>query len=274
VVTVTTSVSSTETEELEEESVNRPAVAIIAPREDTLATGVAAALRASGEPVLCLHPRSLVGRAVTVTSRSLCVAGWPVAGVLFRAHPEGPFSEDFRLEDQAFDDAEARAFWLAALNLEGVLALNRYGAEAWFESAGGTVWRRALNAAGVTVAPFGWGDVEGAAWAVWHPHVSAQRRPAPERATRRLLGTALGPDGDEASAVVVCGVVVSGRETATVRAAARALATIGLQIVEIVTDSWDRVVRVSPHPFLEDPESLECAIALVCSRYREHLRRR
>ena len=78
--------------------------------------------------------------------------------MLFRVSPELTFSDEFEVSDQPFCDAEIRAIWLAALNLDSVLAVNKYDAMTWFEGSSWPVWRRKVIHVGIPVSKFLFGD--------------------------------------------------------------------------------------------------------------------
>src|SRR5262245_54927082 len=123
----------------------RDAVAIVAADDDALAAGVGSALRAARVEVLWVFPDALAATPARLEGRRLWLAGRPVSGLLFRARRDAGSG--------AGCSPDARAVWLAALSLDGVLALNRCDAWAWFDSSSETLWRRVLLAAGVPLSP-------------------------------------------------------------------------------------------------------------------------
>lgn len=164
-------------------------VAVSSPA-DTLAGAIIANLQATGGRPCAVEPAALGDLSLSLLGDTLTIDGKPVAGILFRSFPDTSFSNGFRADDQSFCDSEIGATWLAALQLESVFAVNRYEADIWFDALRWPCWRRRLVEAGIVVSEFAFGDVETEDAYFWHPYAVITAETAPDRATRRVLGSA------------------------------------------------------------------------------------
>jgi hypothetical protein len=192
--------------------------------------------------------------------------------ILFRAFPDSTFSVGFDAEDQPFCNSEIGAAWLAALNLDSVLAVNRYDATAWFEGLGWPVWRRWLAAAGVPLSPFAFGDAGAEDLDGWHPYATGLREALPPASTRRILGAAFTASLSAATVLAVAGVPPRDEMSAAIREAARVLDACGLRIAEIGADAEGRVLAVNPQPSISD-EALSPVVRRLAELYHAHLHR-
>jgi hypothetical protein len=249
-------------------------IIIIGNDTDRLADAVTTKLTIRGIWALQIGPGVLGDLSVSLSGDTFRVEGRRVGGVFFRAFPDTGFSLSYDLEDQPFCDAEVGATWLAAMQLDSVLAINRYDATAWFEGLIWPVWRRRLVAAAVPVSRLAIGDVAaGDGWA-WYPYCTGLPEALPSLETRRVLGAALTPEPSAEESLTVDGIVAAGATTAGVLAAARALADGGLRIAKIVTDGKGRVLSVNPHPCIVEDEILGRVTDLLVDLYYAHLHRR
>ncbi|MEL7361561.1 MAG: hypothetical protein AAFN13_05785 [Bacteroidota bacterium] len=253
---------------------NAPCIVIVGSSADALASAVAASLRRRGADVLCADPFDLTGLRVSLYEERFTVEDRRVGAIVFRAPPDMSFSRSFRAEDRSFCDAETRALWLAASHLPSVLAVNRYGAGAWFGGTGWTRWRGLFLEAGLPLAPFAFGDVsDNEEHYHWHPYAAGQAHVAPGRATRRTLGAALTPSEQAQVSLVVRGEVVEGEALPAVSEAAVLLQDIGIHVASIATDGKGRVLRVDALPVVERRASVQRSAHLISHLCHAHLRR-
>jgi hypothetical protein len=256
----------------------RPGAVIVGDRSDVLSRTVAEALRSRGHAVRCLAPGGLGDARVRLVGPSFWVDERPVGAILFRARPDAAFAEGFAPSDRRFADAEVGATWLAALHLDSVVAVNRYGPAAWYDGAGWPVWRRLLVEAGVAVSPFAFGagpeDAGGIEALRWHPYSGLSPRPVPGERARRALGAAVTRRVRHRSSVVACGEVVAGEPSGAVLDASAVLDADGVRLAEVVTDAGGDVLTVDARPALADPHAAARAAHRLVELYDAHLRRR
>ncbi len=251
-----------------------PCTVVVGSPADALAGAVAAALRGRGASVLCADPSRLADRRVSLSGEAFTVEGRAVGAVVFRAPPDLSFSRGFRVEDRSFCDTETRALWLAATHLASVLAVNRYGAGAWFGGAGWAPWRRLLQEAGLPLAPFAFGDVPGAERRRWYPYAGQEAHAAPGRRTRRTLGAPLTTSEPAQTSLVVGGEVVEGEALPAVTEAAAVLREAGVHIAAVATDGAGRVLLVDTLPAVRRRASVQRSAHLISQLCYAHLRRR
>jgi hypothetical protein len=246
-------------------------VAIVSEVTDSLAKAVATSLKVQGVWTEEILPAALGDVRIVLRDDSLFVNGGRMGGIFFRASSDSNFSQGFVTEDRSFSDAEVRATWLAALNLQSIVAINRYDATAWFEGLRWTVWRRKLLQAGIPVCDFTFGDVQTEHNVFWHPYTSDVSQSAPERSICRVLGSAISPSDAKHVSFAVCNQIISGCPKANLLATVRALSDVGVGLAEITTDSDDRILSVNPQPIILEPECLKRAVDLIVGFYYAHL---
>ena len=223
---------------------DRAGIAVVG--TDGVALATAEALGGEGIPVLSLPGHQLADLHVSLGPTSFRVEGCRIGAVLLR-QPVAAFAPvSFVAEDWAFVAAEVAAIWLAATQLEPVLAINRLDAEAWYEGGQWPVWRRRLRRASVALSPLSFGDAPSNSY--WRPYLDGHDRPAPNRATRRALGTALADDQVAGATLFVGGDAMGGSPPPAVATAARLLQRSGVQLSSISHDARERVVAVDPFP--------------------------
>ena len=238
---------------------------------DSLALATSARLRSLGVAVLQLRGDQLPELRVTLRADGFSVEGERIAAILLR-EPAGSFAPlRFAPADRGFVLAEVSATWLAAAQLDGVLAVNRLDAEAWFEDAQWPVWRRRLARASIGVSELSFGDCEPAS--CWRPYVGGLDRPVPVAAARRALGTALAHAPAAGRALFACGEPIGARPPHTVARAGRLLSRQGVEVASIAYDAAGHVATVDVLPPIADDE-LERVASRLAARLHEHLRRR
>ncbi|MGB5051742.1 MAG: hypothetical protein WBO46_22540 [Caldilineaceae bacterium] len=247
-------------------------VVIVAGNDDLLATNFKDRLIALGDRVLAIHPGALSSLAVCLENEKFQVAGQSVSGILFRTPPDATFSDSFQAGDRRFCDVEARALWLAALQLDSVFTINRYDASVWFEGLHWPAWRRCLLAGGIPVSSFAFGGNVSSGW--WYPYRSKRAQPLPGSTTRRLLGTAVSDCSSVQSSLAVSGKIVTGEKLSSVLATVESLTGLGIGLSEIFTDAKERVLAIDTQPLIGDRSLAELTSNHLATTYYEHLHRR
>jgi hypothetical protein len=225
---------------------------IVAWPDDKLAGAVAERWTEGGRPWRWLPPATLASVRVTMERGVLAVEDAPVTALLWRSPPEVELGAEFDTPDRVFADTEARAFWLAALNLPSLASAIRPDAALMFARSGWQHWRDVLSARGVRLAPLRHG---GEREAVWLPYASAMPRAAPAAATIRLLGgaTTTGAAFRQvffAGDPPVCSAPESGADLA---AALDAVRVGGLALGALLIDQEGAVIAVDAFPRIDDP---------------------
>lgn len=238
---------------------------------DSLALAVSARLRSVGVGVLQLRGYQLPELLVSLRSDCFSIEGERIAAVLLREPASAIAPLRFASADRGFVLAELSATWLAATQLDGVLAVNRLDAEAWFDDAQWPVWRRRLAKASVDVSALSFGDCEAAS--CWRPYVGGLDRPVPVAAARRALGAALAHAPVVGRALFACGEMIGARPPRAVGRAGRLLRREGVELASIAYDAGGHVATVDVLPAIADDE-LEHVASRLTARLYEHLRRR
>lgn len=227
---------------------------------DGLAAALARELATRGRQVLHLAGRSLVDAVLSIRGERLSVNDLPVDGVAFLAPPTSLARGLLEPSDDAFVAAEARALWLAALQLESVTVVNRYDADAWFRGAGWPVWRSRLRAAGVPVCPLAVGGAGRGDWS-WLPWTSVRPR-AMDSAAGFFMAAAAVSAAVPSQHLIVRGRSM-GRGTPLPPRLAAALSAHGIELAEVWLDAKGRVVAVDPAPAPADPDVVAAAADLL-----------
>jgi hypothetical protein len=249
----------------------RPTVLIVTYPGDLLSARVATRIRGAGQSVLYRHPGALAETSVTLRQDEFHVDGAPIGGIFFRAPVEWPMSDGFIEADRSFTDAEWKSVLLAALHLDSVLAINQYPAEAWFENAAWSVWRRKLIGAHVAVAPFSFGDFEVEKGWSWYPYVGASARSPAGPASRRAMGSALTHSVVSEVALAVCQRLIAGHPSEAVVAATDVLAHFGVKVAAIAVDTANRIVVVDTLPAIHDSDTATIAADIISETFNAHL---
>jgi len=246
---------------------------VISYPEDKLASSIMAILRTQGIRVLHTLPGALGSRQITLQCNLLRIDGWTISGVLFRVSPESVFNEEFEVKDQAFCDAELRAIWLAAINLDSILAVNKYDAMAWFEGLSWPTWRRKLIQAQIPVAKFFFGDSELDTQCHWYPYASQEPRTAPGYITKRILGSALTESASTQASFMVGKEVIAGRRSDSILATVQFLVDSGIYIAEIVTDIDDNILSINTQPTTAEVHLRNLICGRIAELFHAHLYR-
>jgi hypothetical protein len=245
------------------------AIAVVG--SDRLAVVTSAALRSTGVEVVDVPGHQLADAPVSLRRNGFSVHGRPIAGMLL-CEPVGTAApHGFAGPDWSFVLAELGATWLAAANLDGMLAINRLDAEAWYEGGQWPVWQRRLGATPVELSPLRVGA--SAAGARWRPYTGGADRPAPAEAVRRALGTALTDEPIAGAALFVCGEPVGPAGPGGLTDAAALLRGSGLELVSIAHDAEGRVATVDPYPAVAE-DIVAPVAARLAGAFHDHLRRR
>jgi hypothetical protein len=245
---------------------------------DVVLDAVEAACRNRGVSTERLEPRELGDQVITLRSDGLFAGSGRVGGLFLRFHSDCNTGEGFAAGDRSFVTAELRAVLMCAMNLPGVLSINRATPQTWFQGVEWTVWRDRFRGAGVRVAPLAYGDVEdgdgAGAEARWKPYLGTRLQCLPEREARRALGCAVTRGAQDQRSVVCFGRVVEGEASPEVKAAAGVMASYGTALAEILTDAQERICHVNSVPFEMKEQTREHVAAEVAERYFHHLHRR
>jgi hypothetical protein len=218
-------------------------IVIVHSDDDQLAPAVADELVARGHHVRRLAAARLAASPLTLTPQEARLEGEQVAGVVFLCRPDG----DFGGADRAPCSNEARAAWLALLQLPTVVTAHRPDAELWYSSSEWSVWRRRLVAAGLPVADLVVGDHPDEADAMWLPWGGGVSK-APEPGARRAFAPALARRSSMAHSVWFGGECLDGAAEPEAGAAAQVLRAHGAELAGITRDAWGRVMVTTAHP--------------------------
>jgi hypothetical protein len=239
---------------------------------DAFAERIAAQLRERGYSVRAVDPCGLADLGLSLSEEALWIDGALVRGVLFRALPRSHFSPNFTSADRSFCDAELSAVWIAALHVPSLVTLNHYDAEAWCENARWPVWRRRLLAENVPSCPLTIGRQEVPSRSDrWLPYGSRRTLDAPGPACRGALAAAIGHCDALRASLLVCGEVLSGPTTQTVKRVAELLDRYGVRLAEMNLDQQGRVIHVNTLPLIQDSALLSRACELVVRFYETRL---
>lgn len=273
---------------------------LVAPPDDPLATAVRRELAARGRTTLPIAARELGDARLTLDSATSggqaplpSLDGEEIGAVLWRVPPDGPLTRGWSEEDRSFADAEVRSAWLAVLEHPGVFAVNRLGADLWFEGAGWAACRRRLQSSGVSLSPMGYAGLGRGAWI---PYGARRPRSQPAGPLLRPLGAAgAGPGpsrpgmalfGRQIDRTGACGPVGSrgdltscrsGRSLSTAGSrrsagpdAAAELDAAGIHLAGLSTDAEGRICRIDPLPPLSADEATRIAPE-IAERMHAHL---
>lgn len=250
-----------------------PGILVINHPEDRLSNSIVTILQTQGIRVLQIVPGALGSKQISLQGDLLCIDGDPVKGILFRVPPQSAFSDDFAINDQSFCDAEIRAVLLAALNLESMLAINKYDATTWFEGIGWPTWRRKLIAAGIPVTEFQFGDSDLNGRHVWYPYASLEAKLAPGHHSRKILGSALTEGTPLQTSLIIGGEILTGKQSPSMLATAEFLTNSGACLAEVATDMDDRVVTINTLPLISDVEVNTIVSLRISEMFHAHLHR-
>lgn len=233
-------------------------VVVVDDGDDPLANAVHAALDLRGASVLRLRADALAATRLELRGDEAQVRGQRVRAVLFRAMPGGALAAGFHDDDESFSSSEARAAWLALLQLPSVIAINRADPETWFALSDWPIWRRRLAGARIPLAPLAVGDVDVGPDATWLPWGGGIAR-VKTQAVRRVFGAAVVPSRELTHVVVADGESVEAGDGEGVRGAVEVLRRWGVLLAGIVVDDKGRVVSATAAPFI--PTSVASAAA-------------
>ena len=245
----------------------QPTVAVIDDGGDALASQVARRLAARGREPLVIDAAGLAKAALELSASGVSVNGRPLAAVLFRARLPGWFADGFVAQDAPFCHGEAAAAWMAILEHESVLAINRLDPQLWFTHVEWPCWWKRLEAAGVPVAPIEVGDVAApdARWLPWSGGVA--RWPGVHAA--RCFASAWTSQPPIRVGVWLRGRHLAGHRAACGEAAAGVLAGHGAVFAEIATTAEETVVSCTAHP----TSAVERAAGALTEEIDAHLHR-
>ncbi len=237
---------------------------------DPLTLATTDELRTHDIDVVRVTTDQLPDLSVTLAGGSFELEGRPIDSVLLREAVGATAAASFTVEDRGFVNAELSATWLAATQLDSVLAINCVDAEGWFDE-GWAVWHRRLRAASVAVSPLSFGDCAPASY--WRPYMGGGDRPVPVGAARRALGTALAQAPLAGRTLFACGEAVDEQPPPAVSMAAELLHRSGVQLKSIAYDVEGRVAAVDVFPALVG-DLVESVARHLAAAFCDHLRSR
>ena len=237
-----------------------PGIAVVAEDADPVARAVEAKMRQLRRRVLYIPTSELASIPLQIVDDSLLLQREAISAVLFRARPDSHFGGNFVESDASFSSNEARATWLAALNLPSVCAINRADEELWFSNAEWPIWRRRLISEGIPVVSLSVGDIDSLndRPVVWMPWGGVFAHP-PGPYARRAFATALIPAEGIHVTLWCCGSPIDGPGDGFIRGAASVMSSHGIELASIVSDSTDRIVSCTAYP--DVPESFVSPVA-------------
>lgn len=225
---------------------------------DAFAPAIARFLGADGHHVRLVAAEHVAACQFVMDSEAIYLDRERVHAIVFHARPDAHFASQFEEVDSGFCSNEARAAWLGAFQMPGVVTLNRYDAEIWYSRAEWSVWLRRFAAANIPVAPLSVGDVDLEGSTIWLPW-GGGRLSSPGRSIRRGLAPAMVQSELLSRSFWCCGEVVDGPENRGVVAVANMFARNGIRLAAVTTDDDERVVHCTAYP--EIPDKLTIPLA-------------
>jgi hypothetical protein len=227
--------------------------AIVSQAGDPLSDALVGQLSAQGIPAIQITTESLGDLHTCLDEEVFLLDGQEVGAIFFHAHPDEIFSCSFQENDRPFVDVEIRAIWLAAMQLDSILAINCYDADAWFENLHWTVWRRKFADADVPLAEINYGGFNGQNEDYWLPYTFQNPQQPLDNPTRKLLGAASIYDGCWDLHRFVCSETLTTSPTSSVQIAAKVLLATGIRLVDIWVNSREQVVIADTVPLFSEP---------------------
>ena len=248
-------------------------VVVVDDGADAVAAETVRALRARRTPTMSIRAGDLARSPLRLSSGSAALDGHNVAAVLFRADWRSWFAEGFVDEDADFCSAETAAAWLALLDLDTVLAINRSDAELWFSSVEWPVWRGRLERAGVPVTALEVGcvaDGQERDWLLWGGGTA--RLPGVNAA--RCFAAALPLQPASTSTIWLEGRCLDGPSSPVAEAAAAVLAAHGAKLAGIVLAADGTVLSCTCRPALTGERAIAATAQAIVEELDDHLRHR
>lgn len=240
---------------------------------DPVAGEAMRSLRATPTAVRRLAAGDLARAPLELTGTGARLAGREVGAVFFRAATRTWFANGFEEADAEFCNAETASAWMALLDLEPVLAINRSDAELWFSDSEWSVWRRRLIEAGVAVTPLTVGaatSTDERRWMPWGGGLA--RMPGPRAA--RCLAAAEPVHSVARTSVWLRASVVAGDSSPGARAAAAVMADHGATFAEVRVAGDDTVFACSSRPLMPSASEAVAAGRRIAEEIDDHLRGR
>lgn len=247
---------------------------LIGSAADETSQGACERLEGLGSAWRSLAPEELASACVTLSSDGARLDGEPVAGVIFLGRPSAGLSDAFAESDQGFADHETRALWVALLSHPNVWTVNRADTDLWFTHSEWPIWRRRLQAAGVTVAPLTAGGEPGDEDAGWLPYTGGGVGPLPPAGVGPFLGAAYATEPEATVAFWCCGRRLGGEPTPTEAALAWTMAEHDCRYFAATLDSLGRVLRLTIFPEIDSPVLAAEAGRLLAEEAHAHCYRR
>ena len=249
-------------------------IVLVSNEGDLLSKSLTHRLQRKNVIVHNFSPHDLGNLDVSLSDRYFSIGGNTIQGIFFRISPDSHFSSDFVKEDQQFCDAETRAVWLSALNLESIVTINRYDAVAWFQGIEWDTWRNKIIESEINVSSFVFGDNPTMEGGCWYPYSSSIARDIPGKTTRKILGCALSYSSQIQSNLVVCNHVITGNANVSVSSSSKMLERIGIQLAEITTDVDEHVVTINTIPKISNKKILKEVSEILVGVFLENMHSR
>jgi hypothetical protein len=242
---------------------------IVASPNDSLARAVSASTASRGLPSAWYAPYELAALHVELRDEQFLVDSIPVSSVLWRVSPYTDLSWGFTQHDQSFADAEVAATWLAALQLPGITAINRFDAAAWYSGLRWDHWCARLRRAGIQIAPLCIGEKSLPVGWRWVPYGSEGDCEVPDMKARAAMAAACRPGDAVFSAVCVCGHTLNNDVPRTIARTAELLHQWGIAVARVFYDSPGRICSLSVLPMF-DPQLLTTVADRLGSCFYDH----
>ncbi len=206
-----------------------PGIVIVAHAGDLVAHMVSTMLRYDQIPVWEIDPHQIGSVEFDLRSNVVHIQDCPVRGLLLRWSRCPQTNLEQPITGRLCGDPAVTASWLAAASLGPMRVINSYDSESWRNGAGWPVWERRLSSSGVPI-PLNSDD----------------------------------PDpGDVQMSLLVCGEVVTGKDSDTVRAAGEVLEAAGVRLAEVATLDDGTVAGINTQPDITDAASARRAAVRV-----------
>jgi hypothetical protein len=224
---------------------------IVARPDDMLAAAIADQCNITGRRWRWYEPSTIASVQATISNDgSLLIRGEPVRSILWRSSPSTDFGVDFTEGDRSFADTEARAFWVAALNLLSLKCAVRPDASLFFSRSSWQFWRDALADRGVALSPLRIGVPTHRSWL---PYSSMTLKSSPDSTVSTFLGVS---STDQktfhtfafAGRQIFPNVELDGSGICNVISAVHRLNELELHLGELIVDAQGAVIAVNAFP--------------------------
>lgn len=244
---------------------------IVAPAGDALSSEVEKNLALRESPVVRYLPSELGSLPAELNETEFVIEDdIVVQAVLWRVSPSMCLADDFAEADRRFADVETAATWLAALQLPGIVAVNRFDADSWYSGLHWDYWRGRLRAAGIETAPLIIGDYPVPESWQWNPYFAEIQCETPDINVRSTIACACRAVTPVLENICVCGTVVGDVAHPMVHRAAHLLNEWGVGLARVSSDHEGHLHYVNVLPGLEEMPLLEHVADGLGNHFHEH----